>query len=104
MLQHVLRKRCLFILALLIGLLAVACQHAPNNQGLNIEATVAAAVQAAFPTPTPTPTPNIPLTVEAQVQERLDTIPTPEPTLTPTPTEVIGAHGPINAEIGSPVC
>ena len=81
----------------LLLVLTLGCQQAPEPKGPNIEATVAAAVQTALPKPTPTPTPNIPLTVEAQVQEKLAAIPTqaptptsvpPIPTAPPTPTPI----------------
>ena len=82
----------LVVVALLFAL-TLGCQQVPVTKGPNIEATVVAAVQAALPEPTPTPTPNIPLTVEAQVQEKLAAIPTQTPTptsvpLNPTPTPV----------------
>ena len=72
----------------LLLVLTFGCQQNPEPKGLNIGATVAAAIQTALPKPTPTPTPNISLTVEAQVQEKLAAQPTftPMPTYTPYPT------------------
>lgn len=78
-------------LSILLLLLA-ACSAPPPapTPTPDLQATVAAAVQAALPTATPMPTPDIEATVSARMEATVAAMPTatpiPTPTFTPTPT------------------
>ena len=72
------------VLALAIGCVSPAptAIRAPSPTAVptvDLEATIAAMVQAALPTVTPTPTPDIDATVEARLQAILEAIPTLTP-------------------------